>query len=226
MSSHSVCLVVSFSVYHIDILGCIFDNNKMYIEPGIFNLHNFEQVHLGGNYEIKLIDNERKNEKNFNILGQIPYNNGNVLIRTDTANVEELVKLFIRYTYDKCEDLASEFDFSIKSVKRMRWGTICPTKEVLFIYKSKVFVAYGRYIYGYDSPCVVFQRGTEKIDLEPEDEDDVEPSNNLIKNEDAIEGDKVTLSIPTRDYYSDEYIYSFMIFDKNDETVEAFGLYR
>lgn len=196
----------------------------MYIDLGDFNLDNLEKIKLEGHYEIKTIEHKVEDEsyyENWNINCQAVYVKGNVLIRTDTENIEDLIRIFIRYTSDPCDDL--ELDFSVKSAEQMKWGTICPTRKILFVYKSKVFVAYGRYIYGYDKDDVTFTRGSDTVDTDPDSDNSCDE---YITRENKIENNLIILGTPKPDDTCNEYVYSFMIYDKETEVVDAFGLYR
>lgn len=212
---------------------------NMYIEPGSFKVDSgVEEVILNGNYNLKEINNEVDVPEDLesHINCQMIYGKGNVFYRIDTENVEDLMKLFIKYTYDPCKDLEAEFDFTVKSEKVMASGTICPTKKVLFVYKNKVFVAYGRYIFGYDKDYVQFKREIEENESSSSDEENinedlwnldcdyVEKFNSQIK-ESVITNNKIVLGVPKL-YGHAEYVYSFMIYDRTNGVLDAFGLYR
>lgn len=210
----------------------------MYIQAGIFNLNNEETIKLEGNYEIKTVEHEIKDYyDNRNIPNHAVYVKGNILYRKDTDNIDEFINLFIRYTSDPCQDL--DLDFSIKNVKICRSGTICPARRALFVYKNKVFVAYGRYIFGYDQGYVIIKRGTDEIgDLEA---DEVDPNYEEGKDDDEwedldyeeynikehkIENDKIILGVPESNDFCNEYVYSFLIYDKDTKVVDAFGMHK
>lgn len=216
----------------------------MNIEPGLFKVDSsVEEVILNGKYSFKEIYNEVDVPPDLysHINGQLIYREGNVFYRVDTENIEDLIKLFIKYTHDPCKDLEAEFNFSVKSETVMASGTICPTKKILFTYKNKVFVAYGRYIFGFNKTYVKFKREietlkdaekvTETISSDEEssnegslENDFVESYNNSIK-ESVITNDKIILGVPEMDLDS-EYVYSFMIYDEANGVLDAFGLYR
>lgn len=153
-----------------------------------------------------------------NIPNQSVCLKANVLCRIDTENVTELIKVLMRYTHDPCDNL--DLDKSVESSKVMMGGTICPRKRVLFVYKSKVFVTYGRYIFGYDKLYVNINRKNTVSDPSGNNSD---PEKRL---DDKITNDHIVLSAPVYDKKCDEYVYSFMIYDKNTNVVDAFGLYR
>lgn len=175
----------------------------MHIPRGTFVLDKTEEVLLDGNYDTRIIKNKINNYDELyekaHINCQAVYYVGNVISRTDTENIDDLIKLFIRYTHDPCKDI--DLDTSVKEDKQMRWGTICPTKKVLFVHKSKRFIAYGRYIFGYDEDNVTFEckEREEKFRLE-------NPS--------------------FEELGGNEYVYSFMIVDEETKVLDAFGLYR
>lgn len=73
-----------------------------------------------------------------------------------------------------------------------------------------------------------------EIRARPDDQppDDIHDANDPYANynytlkESTIKNDKITLSVPKMDNTTDVYVYSFMIYDKYDETVDTIGLYR
>lgn len=211
----------------------------MFVNTGVFALdENVEKIKLSGNYVIKEIENEVKldwSTEEENIRNQLIYTKGNVLYRTDTEHIEGLIKLFIRYTHDPCKDLEAHMDFSVKENTQMIGGTICPTKKVLFVYKSKIFVAYGRYIFGYDKPYVTFKRevplteDTEKSKNE-DSTDDLEDLDSSDSDSDQykskIENNEIILAVPKPEPDLYEYVYSFMIYDPKENILDAYGLYR
>lgn len=174
----------------------------MHVTRGTFTIDEIEEVILEGNYDTKIIKNEALPFDELcyiqNISGQIAYYVGNVIYRTDTENIDDLIKLFIRISYEPCNDV--DLDTSVKDCKQMQWGTICPTRQVLFAHKSKIFIAYGRYIFGCKNHAIFKCNEREE---------------------------EITLDTPSyKEFGGDEYVYSFMIIDENTKVMEAFGLYR
>lgn len=215
----------------------------MYIAPGIFMIDEFEEVILSGDYDIKEVRNENTAVTNMdpNILGQTVYFKGNVLYRRTSANVDDMIKLFIRYTYDSCEELECEFDFSIKSVQKFRKGYICLTKKVLFFYDNRIYIAFGKYSFGCDKPYAKFIRDGEPLEdetsfcgedtdsdcsgYEGDGSDFVEWYNDSIAGH-LITTNKIILGVPEIENIASESVHAFMIFDENDGILDAFGLYR
>lgn len=182
--------------------------SKSYDEPPM------ETVILNGNYEEEIINHPEIDNVCENIHehwgiqyinGQSKYLYGNVLYRKDTDNIKELIDKFIVYTYHDLDDVTK-----LKSPDQvMMGGTICPTKKYLFEYKSKTFIAYGRYIFGYDMDYVMFKS----------------PDTSVTNQR------NIRLNCPNaEDYkyfdYGNEYVYSFMIYDSETKVLDAFGLYH
>lgn len=198
----------------------------MYISVGDFKLDNTEKVKLEGNYEIKTIANEAGGNteellEHQNELGLMVYVLGNVLYRTDTEGIEGLIKLFIRYTHDPCSDL--NLDRSVKSTKVFACGTICPHKSVLFAYKSKIFVGFGRYFFGC-KPHLNMKRISGDVDSGMNSDDD--EYQEVEEKEDKITEDEIILNNPEQNANNDEYVHAFMIYDQQQKTLDAVGLYR
>lgn len=175
------------------------------ILKGVFKLDEDEEEIFDGDYKSKFIKNKHfkiidLSEIEWNIPCQIVYSKGRVMYKSNIedpeVNIFDLIDLFIKYTFDPCKDL--DLDKSIAGNKQMRFGTICPTRKRLFVYKNREFTAYGRYIFGYDHGGV------------------------------KIKNDKTTVKFrnPPLDDECYEYVYSFMIRNHTTQVVEAFGLYR
>lgn len=205
--------------------------SDVYIEDGKFSVDETETMRLHGNYQIKTIRNEAIQPEKFvyheNMRCQAVFGVGKVLIRKSTENILGLIAIFMRYTHDPCKDLELNM---INENKQMRFGTICPTKKTLFTYKSKVFVAYGRYIFGYDKLYAVFQRLSDGV-MKP---DNTEAKYNSVSSSDEdnsgilddITNDRIILKNPDYENLADDYIFAFCIFDQDTEILDAFGLYR
>ncbi|PSN47791.1 hypothetical protein C0J52_08167 [Blattella germanica] len=210
----------------------------MHVECGEFNVYDLdivmEEVKLEGDYNISFITNEHiinsyKPDDYLpeeNIPVQSVYCVGNVLCRTNTENLKDLINIFMRYTYDPCDDL--NLDKSIATQKVLVSGTICPTRKVLFSYKSKIFVCYGRYIFGYNQNYVVMRRNAKKKceDIDESDEDSL--CADKKKLDDKISDDEIVVNAPKYNVNAlcDNYVYSFMIYDAETKVLDAFGLYR
>lgn len=107
---------------------------------------------MRGNYVISKCVNGDKSEKervrHYHCKSE--FNIGNILFNKDVPNIEDLIKLLIYFTYNAPP---------VKSTGKvqMRGGTICPTKETICEVEDKQFILYGRYIFGYDDPYVLFK---------------------------------------------------------------------
>lgn len=222
----------------------------MYIEKGTFTIDDFVTVELEGNYEKSLMTNEQyvynpAIPDDRNIPNQAVCVKANVLYRTDTENLSKLIKVIMRYTHDPCDDL--DLDKSVESSEVMLGGTICPRKRVLFVYKSKAFVTFGRYIFGYDRHHVTIHRVGAVSDTSGDGDDDTcsKKSDSIEVNDDCddswstIYSDEIRLDdkITNNDIVLNgpecedeencsDYVYAFMIYDKKSEILDAFGLYR
>ncbi|CCU55618.1 unknown similar to AcMNPV orf7 [Choristoneura biennis entomopoxvirus] len=211
----------------------------------IDNYGNDEMVYLCGKYSTKYINN-----KNYPIIisnnpllhDKKPLYVCNTLYRTDTDNIDKLIDVLIRYTYDECKDL--NLDYSKKSTIKMLDGLNFPTKEVCFEYKNKIFILYGRYIYGYNKEYVTFIDSRLNInnynvtnsdsDYNSSDSDsyyesDTDDSDyyNKYKKNDIITNNKIILHEPyIHKSHDNKYNYAFKIVDSITNILDAFGIYR
>ncbi|KAJ3662746.1 hypothetical protein Zmor_007076 [Zophobas morio] len=211
------------------------DIEPVYVK-GAFGLYNIndlmEKVNLDGHYGIKIIkhDESYTREWDENIMNQSVFHVGRVLYRNDTEDILNLINMFAEYTY---KDL-KEVNKCNTVPKVMVGGTICPTRKELFTYKSKFFVAFGRYIFGYDENHAIIKKDKEGVVEEDnegeEDEEDEEGEKDYYwKEKSKIDENKIIVSVPifTRsNYYEDEYVYSFLIYDTDTGILDAFGMYR
>lgn len=154
------------------------------IQPGFFKIGDVEDMHLSGTYDLKLIFNKNviARDAERNIDHQEIYDVGKVLFRTDTENIDELIDLFIRYTYEPCAEI--DLDFSVAQ----RTGSIYCTSKIIFAYRRKVFVAEGRYMfcskmYG----CEIITRVP--VEVEYNDESEVEDSEDEMNDESEVNSD-------------------------------------
>lgn len=215
--------------------------SDVFIEDGTFSVDEMEKVRLNGNYQIESVRNQVEIPDNGgdprNINCQAVFFVGNVLIKKCTENIYDLINVFIRYTHDPCKDLELNM---INVNKQMMCGTICPTKKTLFSYKSKMFIAYGRYIFGYDKCYAVFQRLFDGV-MKPNDDNNKDEENSYSSNnsnelpcdyEDSstisnnITSDRIILKNPDIEELAEDYVYAFCIYDQETEIIDAFGLYR
>lgn len=164
------------------------------------------------------------------------YRCGNILFKHNEPKIWEYIDLIIEATHNK--KLPVSVDRSVRKRTQKIGGTICPTKDIIFAYDGKLFVLYGRYIYGYDNPYVRFvnqkpkntesEKGSDVEDDDDEDYYDVEESD--IELPASLSEDEIVL--PTISYkfkfefWLDDYNYSFAIIDAQTEVLLAFGLYR
>ncbi|CCU55905.1 unknown similar to AcMNPV orf7 [Choristoneura rosaceana entomopoxvirus 'L'] len=174
-----------------------------------------ELVYLDGIYSNEIITNKLLYDENTDIYkidenpllhAKSKYLIGNVLYRINTENIDELIEIIIRYTYDKCTDL--NFDYSVYNKITMVGGTICPTKETCFKYKNKIFILYGRYIFGYDKDHVIFKNITSK-------------NKNIILS--CYDEEKHGYNFKE---YTSDHNFAFSIIDSETGIMDAFGLYR
>lgn len=155
---------------------------------------------------------------------------GNILYKNKEPKIWEYIDLMIEATHNK-EKNDTIFQ---------KMGKSCPSKEVKYAYDGKLFVLYGRYIYGYDDPYVRFvNEKSKKADCEncfDEDDDDEEDyyDENGCRKELPASLSKDEIVLPTisydldskLDFYLDSYNFSFSITDAQTQVLLAFALYR
>ncbi|BAO49442.1 hypothetical protein [Alphaentomopoxvirus acuprea] len=199
----------------------VYIKNKFYIDN---NEYTSEIANLDGEYAIQNITNDREDinnmEENRNLHCKLIFTCGNILYNTNTPDIDELIEIMIKYTYGDVEE-SLQLDYSCKQLDTMREGTICPSREVCFKYNNKIFILYGRYIFGYNNPFITFSHNLF------EEEEYIKLSKAYRK---LIQYDKISLIrqhlILLPDVFDgQEYNYAFKILDANTEILDAFGLY-
>lgn len=215
-------------------------------KPGDKSDYIMETFILDGEYALKhqyLNKNRAVLSDFFDMVenGKSVYRCGNILYKNNEPKIWHYIDLIIEATYNK--NLSVNVDGSVRDRVQKIDGTICPTRDTIFAYDGKLFVLYGRYIYGYDDPYVRFVK--EKVISEndfDEDQNDEEDYNDEEESDydeigcrkrlpASLSEDEIVL--PTIPYELNkvypmmfDHNFSFAIIDAKTQVLLAFASYR